>query len=112
MWMAQPGKYSKVEVLRKYIVGISAVAGTTQIVGSGLKPQPEDRVLEDEAGPPRDWRSNRMFLMIRWYDASHNGPMCQICLPRYLGCVDQCDGKDDCRPVDSLSDPIVAVDSC
>lgn len=37
--MAQPGKYSKVEVLRKYVAGASAVAGTTHIVGSGLKPR-------------------------------------------------------------------------
>lgn len=36
--MAQPGKYSKVEVDRKYVVGVESVAGTTQTVGSGLKP--------------------------------------------------------------------------
>lgn len=37
--MAHPGKYSNVEVLRKYVVGASFEAGTTQTVGSGLKPR-------------------------------------------------------------------------
>lgn len=37
--MAQPGKNSKVEVLRKNVVGVLPSAGTTQMVGSGLKPQ-------------------------------------------------------------------------
>lgn len=37
--MAHPGKYSNVEVLRKYVAGVSPEAGTTQTVGSGLKPR-------------------------------------------------------------------------
>lgn len=37
--MAHPGKNSKVEVLRKKVVGDESVAGTTQTVGSGLKPR-------------------------------------------------------------------------
>ena len=37
--MAQPGKYSNVEVLRKNVVGADVVAGTTQMVGSGLNPR-------------------------------------------------------------------------
>lgn len=37
--MGHPGKNSKVEVLRKYVVGVSPEAGTTQTVGSGLKPR-------------------------------------------------------------------------
>ena len=37
--MGHPGKYSKVEVLRKYRVGEGPEAGTTQMVGSGLKPR-------------------------------------------------------------------------
>lgn len=38
--MAQPGKYSNVDVLRKYVGGSFAeAAGTTQMVGSGLKPR-------------------------------------------------------------------------
>lgn len=36
--MAHPGKYSKVEVDRKNVVGVEFVAGTTHTVGSGLKP--------------------------------------------------------------------------
>jgi hypothetical protein len=37
--MAHPGKNSNVEVLRKNVVGVESVAGTTQMVGSGLKPR-------------------------------------------------------------------------
>lgn len=37
-YIGQPGKYSKVDVVRKYVVGLSSVAGTTHIDGSGLKP--------------------------------------------------------------------------
>lgn len=37
--MAQPGKNSNVEVLRKYVVGDDSVAGTTHTVGSGLNPR-------------------------------------------------------------------------
>jgi hypothetical protein len=36
--MAHPGKNSNVDVLRKKVVGVESVAGTTQIVGSGLNP--------------------------------------------------------------------------
>ena len=37
--MGQEGVYSKVEVLRKKRVGSVSVLGTTQTVGSGLKPR-------------------------------------------------------------------------
>lgn len=37
--MAHPGNSSKVEVLRKKVVGAVSEAGTTQTVGSGLKPR-------------------------------------------------------------------------
>lgn len=39
VYIAPPGKYSKVDVVRKYVVGLSSVAGTTHIDGSGLKPR-------------------------------------------------------------------------